>query len=135
MAKANNTIQRVNKIPPAFPSRLNEQFIRVVEPAFVNARGYFNELHTTTNPVMEHITIVSQKTDVMEIRLCSWQESSKEEPAVIDVEPRPASLVNSPRQIPYLAAANAVITPQPEPTKMAFGVNIPKIIYLTAGIM
>ena len=53
---------------------------------------------------MAHITTVSQKVALMEIKawLEGWEVLAPA--AAMAAEPRPASLVNNPRAIPYLAA-------------------------------
>lgn len=53
-----------------------------------------------TSPVMPHITTVSQKVALMMTRACSPGEPEVPEAAAIGAEPRPASLVNNPREIP-----------------------------------
>lgn len=57
-------------------------------------------LLTITTPVMAQITTVSQKGPVMEIKPCRFGEVQLDAAEVMGMEPSPASLVNSPFEIP-----------------------------------
>ena len=66
--------------------------------------GFLSKFVTITRPVMAHIITVSQKVALIEIRACleGWEVLAPA--AVIAADPSPASFVNNPRAIPYLAA-------------------------------
>ena len=59
---------------------------------------------TMTIPVTAHIITVSQKVAVMEISACLGGLLVFAVEAAIPAEPKPASLVNNPRAIPYRQA-------------------------------
>ena len=70
-------------------------------------------LLTIVTPVNVHMTMVSQKTAVMEMTACLAGEESPEEPAAMAAVPMPASLVKSPLAIPNLAASKKVLPTNP----------------------
>lgn len=70
-------------------------------------------LVTITSPVTAHMTTVSQKTAVMEIRLCLLGSLVSEEAAAMAAVPMPASLVNSPLAMPKRAALCSVLPIKP----------------------
>ena len=57
-------------------------------------------LLTITIPVMAQITTVSQKGPVMEINPCLFGDLQLEAAAVMGMEPRPASFVKRPLEMP-----------------------------------
>ena len=90
-------------------------------------------LVTITIPVIAHITTVSQNVALIDTRACSPGLFVLALDAAIPAVPSPASLVNNPQAIPYLAALLIELPTKPPTT--ALGTKAEDIINLIAGIM
>lgn len=99
-------VERANKIremPSSCPPHGSiEKAYRVSSPEEQDSipAGLFRNAATISSPVMPHITTVSQKTPVIDIKPWEALESVSVEPAVIPAVPIPASFVNNPLAIP-----------------------------------
>ena len=80
---------------------------------FAKASGFFRILLTMASPVMAQITTVSQKGPVMAIRLKSVAVPDSAVAADMGMEPSPASLVKSPREIPMRSPVSTAVPISP----------------------
>ena len=94
---ANAMIENAKMIPPAFPKPCSKQAIVKAAPSIPSLN---NPLLNTTRAVNTHTTIVSKNTSKIPQKPCSTALASSTLACEIGELPIPASLLNTPRDIP-----------------------------------